>query len=191
MTKATAKKLTGNSTVTEVVSRIEEYKAEDTSNKLSQARKEVANSLVRGYGAMREYAQLLNATFAFNWFEVEHSDQSDEAKPILAEKKEFYKELREAMHTNPSVVWARVCSFGKVERFGEPEKAEGEQGEGESEQGESATSTNRSPMLRNIEELTTLWKFNSKQENLDPKIVEAQKDITSALSKLGVNISML
>jgi hypothetical protein len=167
-------------------------KLDELEGALSNARNEVANSLVRGYGAMREYSVLLNGAFGIDWFDIEHSDQSDEAKPVLAEKKAFYKVLNEANHTNPSVVWKRVCNFGKIERYGEPEKSEGEtgEGEGEGETGE-ATSPARGAMLRNVEELTTLWKFNSKQENLDPKIVEAQKAITLALACLGVNVTML
>lgn len=159
---------------------------------LSVARNEVANSLVRGYGAMREYSILLNGAFGIDWFDIEHSNQSDEAKPVLAEKKAFYKVLNEANHTNPSVVWKRVCNFGKAERYGVTEKSEGENGEGENGEGEGeTTSPARGAMLRNVEELTTLWKFNSKQENLDLKIVEAQKAIGLALQCLGVNVTML
>lgn len=167
--------------------------SDNTSEVLASARHEAVNSITRSYGALREYAIVLNSAFVIDWFSIEHQDQSDEAKPVLAEKKKFYAELKEGLHTNPSVVWKRVCDFGKIERHGEPEKTEGEGNgnEGEGNEVEADTSPNRSPMLRNVEELTTLWKFNSKQENLDPKIVEAQKDITSALGKLGVDISML
>jgi len=159
---------------------------------LASARHEAVNSITRSYGALRDYAIVLNNTFSIDWFSIEHSDQSDEAKPILAEKKTFYKELKEGLHTNPSVVWKRVCEFGKVERHGAEEKAEGEGGEGgEGEGVEADTSKNRSALLRNIEELTTLWKFNSKQENLDQKIVEAQNCIALGLACLGVDIKML
>ena len=167
---------------------------DNASEVLASARHEAVNSITRSYGALREYAIVLNSAFKLDWFDIEHADQSDEAKPVLAEKKKFYAELKEGLHTNPSVVWKRVCDFGKVERYGEPEKAEGEGegGMGEGEEGiEADTSPNRSPMLRNVEELTTLWKFNSKQENLPPAIVDAQKHITSALHALGVSISML
>lgn len=161
---------------------------------LDNARHEAVNSITRSYGALRDYAIVLNNTFAIDWFAIEHSDQSDEAKPVLAEKKKFYAELKQGLHTNPSVVWGRVCAFGKVERHGEPEKVEGEGngGMGEGDEGiEPDNSPNRSPMLRNVEELTTLYKFNSKQENLDPKIVEAQKCIVLALRCLGVDINLL
>ena len=154
---------------------------------LDNARKEIANSLVRGYGAMREYASLLNKAHSFAWYDVEHTDKGEEADIINTEKKAFYAELKTASHTNPSVVWARVRQFGKVEREGEPESdsVDAEQGESGKE------NANRSPMLRNIEELTTLWKFNGKQDNLDPRIVEAQKHIGSALEALGIKLNML
>ena len=175
---------------------VEAVAVEATPNNVSpldNARHEAVNSITRAYGAQREYAIVLNNTFAIDWFAIEHSDQSDEAKPVLAEKKKFYAELKEGLHTNPSVVWKRVCDFGKIERHGEPEKAEGEGngGEGEGSEAEADTSPNRSPMLRNVEELTTLYKFNNKQENLDPKIVEAQKCIVLGLRCLGVDINLL
>ena len=158
---------------------------------LDSARKEIANSLVRGYGAMRDYAQLLNKAHAFDWFTVEHTDKGEQADIINTEKKAFYLELKQAQHTNPSVVWARVREFGKIERYGDdPANTESDSIEGE--QGESGKeNANRSPMLRNIEELTTLWKFNGKQENLDPRIVEAQKHIGSALEALGLKLNMI
>jgi hypothetical protein len=160
---------------------------------LDNARHEAVNSITRAYGAQREYAIVLNNTFSIDWFSIEHSDQSDEAKPVLAEKKKFYAELKEGLHTNPSVVWKRVCEFGRIEKYGEPEKTEGEGNgnEGEGNEGETDNSPNRSAMLRNVEELTTLWKFNNKQENLDQKIVEAQNCISLALACLGVDIKML
>jgi len=158
---------------------------------IANASKEVANSLVRGYGAMRELSQLLNTKFTFDWFDIEHTDLSDEAKALNVVKKAFYSDLKEASHTNPSVVWKRVRDFGKVERYGaEPSDTESDSVEGE--QGESGkASANRSPMLRNIEELTTLYKFNMKQENLDPKIVEANKHIGLALEALGLKLNMI
>ena len=174
---------------------VEAVAVEATPNNVSlaSARHEAVNSITRSYGALRDYAIVLNNTFSIDWFNIEHSDQTDEAKPILAEKKTFYKELKEGLHTNPSVVWKRVCEFGKVERYGanETEKGEGVEGDGEGVEADTDSNKNRSPLLRNIEELTTLWKFNSKQENLDPKIVEAQNCIALALSCLGVDIKLL
>jgi hypothetical protein len=158
---------------------------------LAAKRHEVAESQLRQYGAERDYAKTLNDVFKFNWFEFEASDTSDEGKVIKTEKKALYAELKAANHTNPSTVWARVKKYGEQERFPERfEKSESDTVEGE--QGESGKdNANRSPMLRNIEELTTLYKFNMKQENLADKIVKANAHIMKALQELGVQVNML
>ena len=43
-------------------------------------------------------------------------------------------------------------------------------------------------MLRNVEELTALWKFNEKQADLPAKIVKAQAKIVEALAELGIDV---
>lgn len=160
---------------------------------LAVKRHEVAESQLRQYGAERDYSKTLNEVFSFNWFEFEASDTSDEAKAVKVEKKALYAELKQANHTNPSTVWARVRKYGEQERF--PERFVKSESEGdtiEGEQGESGKeNSNRSPMLRNVEELTTLYKFNMKQENLADKVVKANEFIIKALEALGVQINML
>lgn len=160
---------------------------------LAAKRHEVAESQLRQYGAERDYAKTLNEVFSFNWFEFEASDSSDEAKAVKVEKKALYGELKQANHTNPSTVWARVRKYGEQERY--PErfvKGESDTDTVEGEQGESGKeNANRSPMLRNVEELTTLYKFNMKQENLPDKIVKANGKIMEALEALGVQVNML
>ena len=168
----------------------------EVNDNLTIARTAVAECLVRGYGAMKEYASVLNATFAFAWYDVEHTDVGDEAKAINVEKKAFYKALKDALHTNPSVVWARIRAFGNAERNPVVEAEVKHDDEGnvitEAEQGESGKeNANRSPMLRNIEELSALYKFNNKQENLDQRVIDAHKHIVLALEALGVNLSMI
>jgi hypothetical protein len=166
---------------------------------LSTLRKGVAESVLRAYGAEREYAIALNAEFNFAWFDVEASDKTDNGKQVTAEKTELYKELKAANHSNPSTVWARVRKYGKEEAaklgtHGLPMPAYDIEGNliTECEQGESGgANAKRSPMLRNIEELTALWKFNAKQENLDPKINQAQLFIGQALTALGLDLATL
>lgn len=166
---------------------------------LSALRKGVAESVLRAYGAEREYAVALNAEFGFAWFDIEATDKSETAKPVHAEKGELYKELKAANHSNPSTVWARVRKYGKEEAaklgtHGMPMPAYDAEGNliTELEQGESGgANAKRSPMLRNIEELTALWKFNAKQENLDPKVNNAQLFIGQALAALGVDLSSI
>lgn len=158
---------------------------------LETLRKGVADAVVRAYGAERDYAIALNAMFAgFEWFDIEADDSSETAKPVHAEKKALYVELKAAKHSNPSTVWARIRKYGREERHGKPaEGAEGGAGEGEGEGG--AGNSPRDPVTRNVEELVSLYKFNARQESLPAKITEAQKFIASALMALGVDLSML
>ena len=166
---------------------------------LAALRTAVADSVVRAYGAEREYAKALNTEFVFNWFDVEATDKSDTAKPVHAEKGELYKVLHAAKHSNPSTVWARIRKYGAEEAklvgtHGFPMPAYDEDGNliTEGEQGESGGANNkRSPMLRNIEELSKLYMFNAKQESLDAKISKAQTFIASALAELGVDLANL
>jgi hypothetical protein len=159
---------------------------------LETLRKGVAEAVKRAYGAERDYAIALNAMFAgFDWFEIEANDSSETAKPVHAEKKALYVELKGANHSNPSTVWARIRKYGREERHGKPaegaEGAEGGAGEGEGGAGNSP----RDPVTRNVEELIALYKFNARQESLPAKITEAQKFIASALMSLGVDLSMV
>jgi hypothetical protein len=165
----------------------------EMASKLEHARNDVVESVIRGYGAERAYAILLNEAFAFDWFAIEHTDTSDNAKALAPEKKLFMKALNVAKHTNPSTVWARVRKYGNEERNGKASPVETVDGvEVEKlEQGDSGENNQRSPMLRNIEELTALYKFNNKQESLDQKIVDAHKHIVMALECLGVNLSLI
>lgn len=165
--------------------------------KIEALRRGVAESVVRQYGVEREYAKELNNMFGFAWYKVEAQDISDTAKPVHAEKKALYAELKGAKHSNPSTIWARVRKLGLEEAqnnalFGEvkPEpKAKGEAGE-EAEGSDNAHHA-RSPELRNLEELTNLYKFNMRQETLSPKVKECNKFIIQALKSLGVDIGLI
>lgn len=157
---------------------------------LETLRKGVAEAVKRAYGAERDYAVALNALFSFEWFEVEANDSSETAKPVHAEKKALYVELKGANHSNPSTVWARIRKYGREERHGKP--AEGGEGNAEGGEGEGgAGNAPRDPVTRNVEELIALYKFNARQESLPAKITEAQKFIASALMALGVDLSLV
>jgi hypothetical protein len=74
---------------------------------------EVADSVVRQYGAERRYAQALNLLFpvgslSTDWFAFEANDTSDDSKKVKARKDSLYAKLKKANHTNPSTVWARI-----------------------------------------------------------------------------------
>lgn len=162
---------------------------------LNTLRKSVAESVVRQYGVERDYAKALNDTFGFAWYKVEAQDISDTAKPVHAEKKALYAELKVAKHSNPSTIWARVRKLGFEEAqnaslFGEvkPEpKAEGEASEAE---GSGNANHARSPRTRNLEELATLYQFNARQETLDNDVREAQKYIIQALKALNYKFDL-
>ena len=166
---------------------------------LAALRTAVAETVKRQYGAEREYALALNAEFTFAWFDIEASDKSETAKPVHAEKGELYKVLHAAKHSNPSTVWARIRKYGSEEAslvgtHGKPLPAYDEEGNmiTDLDSAESNGANNkRSPMLRNIEELSKLYMFNAKQESLDQKIFRAQTFIASALAELGVDLANL
>lgn len=156
---------------------------------LVELRSDVAKAQKVIGSAVRKYAQGLNEVMGFSWYNIEAQDQSEQGKMVKAEKSEFYKPMKEAGHSNPSTIWARVRAEGKADAI-----ARGLFGEVASEpvEGEGSGATHaRSPMLRNIEELTALWKFNGKQTGLDPKIVKAQQKISEALICLGVDLNMI
>ena len=154
---------------------------------LDALRQAVADAVVRAYGAERAYAVQLNNTFGFDWFEVEAADVNESAKPVHAEKGELYKVLKAAKHSNPSTVWARIRKYGREEKY---PKAEGE-GSGEGEGGNSQAGHTKSPMLRNLDDLTALYKFNARQESLPEAVKNAQTFIVSALRELGVDVSLI
>ena len=155
----------------------------------------------RAYGAMRDYAAELNNVFAslsITWFTVEANDNGAEQNLIHAEKKALYTALHanhpSGKHPNPSVVWARVRTYGAEElkqAFDTVEGEEGEEGEGESSGGARHT---RSLSLRLIEELTTLFKAGQKATRdgtITNKEAEAQTHVGFALYALGVDTNSL
>jgi hypothetical protein len=160
---------------------------------IATLRNEVAEAVVRQYGAERRYAVALNVMFGFDWFAVEATDTSEEAKPVHAEKKELYKALKEAKHSNPSTVWARIRKLGKEERYGKVEDAKGDADEDGSEgESDSGACHERSPMLRNIEELTALYKYNIRKDaEIPAQVRSAQVHIAKALEALGVKLETM
>jgi hypothetical protein len=140
-----------------------------------------------GYGANKEYGKALNLKFeGFDWFEVSHTDSSDEGKAVRKEKELFFVGLKEIGHSNPSKVWADVRNYGKEARYGVEDTPTKEDAEGSDN-----AKHNRSPELRNLEELTTLYKFNRRQESLSPKLAKVQQKIAEALAEMGVDIGMI
>jgi len=159
---------------------------------IAEARHAVTDSLRGSFGAQKRYASLLNQKFEFNWFEVTHTDITDEGKAVRKEKDVFFNELKAINHSNPSKIWKDVRNYGRAERFPEEKKLDSEGNEvTEVEEGKSGANHNRSPMLRNVEELTALWKFNKRQESIPDNLQKANIKIGEALQALGVNLSMI
>lgn len=152
-------------------------------------RTNVAQAVESSYGAMRAYAEGLCSTLPAEWYLVEHNDTSDSAKLVHAEKKELFKLLKGANHSNPSTIWARVRKYAQEYIEGVPEKTKGESGESESDGGN--TRETRSLARRYIEELTLLYKAGKRAESLSDKESEALTKIGGALIALGVDLSML
>lgn len=170
-----------------------------TADKLATLRHNVATTIGKQYGAMRVYAKALNAslfiTDARGWYDVEENDTDELAAPVLAEKKAFYAELKAIKHSNASVVWKRIRKYGKEEAIAagtipDPKKSEAGEGAGEGD-GAPNGSGKRSAMLRNMEELIALYKFNMKTENLPEQVVQCNQHIENALRALGVDIRTL
>lgn len=160
---------------------------------LADARIGAAEAQRSAYGANVRYAGVLNQVFAFDWFDLSGTDTSDQGKQVRAEKTMFFEALKaiNPEHSNPSTIWARIRSVAKLQRYPKPEPVVGEDGVQQAEAGESGASHNRSPMLRNVEELTALYKFNARQESLDSKVHKAQLKIGEALQCLGVDLAMV
>ena len=157
---------------------------------IEQARINVAEGLRGAYGAKVAYAGLLNQKWAsFDWFELQHNDSSDEGKAVRKEKEAFYEVLKGEQHSNPHKIWGDIRKYAKTDRYGKP-VVEGEQSEG-GEQASGDAKHNRSPQLRNLEELTALFKFNRRQDSLSDELKQCQAYIAKALESLGVNVTMI
>jgi hypothetical protein len=162
----------------------------DVDSLVAEKRQGAIEAQKSSYGANKEYAKALNIKFEFDWFEVSHTDSSDEGKAVRKEKELFFTGLKEIGHSNPSKVWKDVRGYGQENRYGVADVSTEEGADGEVAEGGDAKH-NRSPELRNLEELTTLYKFNRRQESLSPKLTKVQQKIAEALAEMGVDIGMI
>jgi hypothetical protein len=162
--------------------------------------KEMVKAARQEYGSHIRIAAKLNELMAFAWFDIDPKEVSEQAKELAPHKKAVFDGLHAASpsgkHSNPSVPFGRIREYGRNLRAGlAPSGKTMADGsplpnsviEGETT-GEGANPAKRSPMLRNVEELTALWKFNEKQTDLPAKVQEAQKHIAAALSALGLDV---
>ena len=160
-----------------------------TISTIATLRQSVADAVVRAYGAEREYAHALCNVLPAEWYLVEHSDKGDNAKLVHAEKKELFKALNGAKHSNPSTVWARVRKYAQEYIEGVPEKTESEVQPAET--AKVGARHTRSLNLRLVEELSTLFKACKNAESMSDKERQAHTHITSALLALGVDVNTI
>ena len=165
---------------------------------------DVADTIKRKYGATTALAiHLCNKLASFTvydanmssivveWFDVEHSDTREAAKPTLEVAQAFRDSLRKAGHKNPSVEWTRVRDAGRNHTRALAIEA-GEIVEGEDDGESNGANTKRGLNLRLIEELTKLYKACKKDELvLTNEQSRALVFITSALDALHVDPSMI
>ena len=152
---------------------------------IAELRTEVANAVVRAYGAERSYAHALCDFLPTEWYLTEHSDKGADAKAVHAEKKELFAVLKKAEHTNPSTVWARVRKYAQEHMEGKPEVKEGET------DAPVGARQNRSLTLRLVEELTTLYKATKNADSLSDKERDCQTHIASALTAMGIDLATI
>jgi hypothetical protein len=158
---------------------------------IDNARAKAIGQYETTYGANVEYASLLNQKWGFDWFELKHTDTSDEGKAVKAEADKFRKGIKD-WHSNPSTAWKQIRGYGRVDRYGKPVvSAEADGAEADGAEGSGDAKHNRSPELRNIEELTVLFKFNRRQESLSDNLKDCQRNIIKALESMGVDIGMI
>jgi hypothetical protein len=144
----------------------------------------VADAVVRAYGAERQYAQALCGILPNEWYLVEHNDTSEDAKKVHAEKKELFKVLKDAKHSNVSTVWARVRKYAQ-------EYIEGEPVEGETDSDADNGKVVRSLKLRMIEENITLYKALKRETSLDAEMTQALANTSKTLMDLGVDLATI
>jgi hypothetical protein len=155
---------------------------------LSDLRNNVAEAVVRAYGAEREYAIKVCEVLPFPWYLVEHNDKGEDAKKVHAEKKELFAVLNKAKHSNPSTVWARVRKY--AQEYAEPKTPDAD-GVIAPTDAPVGARQNRSLTLRLVEELTTLYKATKNADSLSDKERQAQTHITSALIAMGVDVATI
>lgn len=163
---------------------------------LSTLYSEMIDASKQAYGSHIKIAAKYNNLMKFAWYEMSATEKSEDAKILKAHKSELYAAFKEAGHTNPSVPFKRICNYGRNLANGLAPSGkttiDGQPVEQEDSDSDGAGPAPRSAMLRNVEELTNLWKFNDKQGNdLPAKVKAAQPHIEAALKALGLDVATI
>ena len=145
------------------------------------------------YGANIRIAAKLNDLMPFDWFDIEYREVSENAKILAPHKTAVLDGFRRSKHTNESKAYADIRKYGRNLRAGYSANgktmADGSPlPDGAADADNGANPAKRSPMLRNIEELTKLWKFNAGLDATPDKVAAAQSHIVAALAALGIDV---
>jgi hypothetical protein len=147
------------------------------------------------YGARIKYAEaLVDASEGVLWY----TDGVAMPALIEAEKKEYYKGLKEIGYSNPSNAWKMVKKYATdyAQTIGLIAKPEGEGETSEGGEGESSGDARhtRSYSLRVLDDIVPIFKAGRKLEKegaLSDKERECNTHLAAALAALGVDISKL
>ena len=174
---------------------------------LSVARRNAAQALVGGYGALRDYAEDMNRAFAGSsvaWYTIEAKDTGAFAQLVHAEKEALFAALHNAVqakyvienpgaseetvakqkYSNPSTIWARARKYA-AESDPQAQNKGIVEGEGEGETGQ--TQERRSLLLRTIEEATKLWKaYEREAQFLDDAAKARQLKLVELIEACGI-----
>jgi hypothetical protein len=186
--------------------------SESAAEILSIARRNAAEALVGGYGALRQFAEDMNFAFAASdvyWYTIEAKDTGPFAQLVHAEKEALFAALHAAVqakyvienpgasketvakqkYSNPSTIWARARKYAAEQTQGNDTGGGGGGGGGEGEgSGETGqTQERRSLLLRTIEECTTLWKaYERESQFLDDAAKSRQLKLVELLEACGI-----
>jgi hypothetical protein len=141
--------------------------------------------------AERALAALLNTLMQFDWFDVEHRDNTDDAKKLKPHKTQCFAAWQQANHVNPSTKYARTRVYGKELRY--PTTTGEVIGEGGEGRENGTTSRTRDLYARAVVEIGKLFRALNSTENDEtikshPKGVELASTLellTAALKVLG------
>ena len=146
---------------------------------------EMVAAEAQSYGSHIRIAAKLNSLMAFDWFDIEHSEVSDNATAMKPHWKAVYDGFKRAGHTNPSVPGKRIRTYGRNLRAGLAPNgkamADGSplpEGEGV---GEGANPAKRSDRLAAIEDGTKYYKRHIKSS--DAACVAMAQDMAVSLKK--------
>ena len=148
------------------------------------------------YGARIKYAEaLVDASEGVLWY----TDGVAMPALIEAEKKEYYKGLKEIGYSNPSNAWKMVKKYAtdyatQIGLIAKPESEGGEGGEGGEGESSGDARHTRSFSLRVIEDVGSMFKAGrrlEKEGTLTDKERQCLVHLGAALGALGIDLATL